>query len=309
MMRSSFLEGLGIAALAMALTAPVAHAIPEDDHKFLDREALTETLTVEEEAALVVAEKELFEAQQAFKMAEEDLDDAIALEEQRERELLDALKDLQDAIDAMADPADIEELTQDVADATRALEMAEGETIAAREDFIEAKASRDARAAVVIALEEEIEKTGLLVGELSDEQVFAMKRKLNGAIASGLLPLGIDSQHLQEILDGDFGKVRINAFLTAFQQRAIFERHAVRFEAKAAASGDSRFQDNADAMRDRGERQFDKFQDKADEIGAREAAKEARAAAQEAAKEATQSAIAEERRKGARGEAKGQGSS
>jgi hypothetical protein len=293
----------------MALTAPLAHAIPEDDHKFLDREALTEALTVEEEAALEVAEKELFEAQEAFEMAEKDLNEAIAAEEKREQELIDAEKALQNAIDAMDDPALIAELADDVTDAKAALELAEGKTMAARGNFITAKATRDAREAVVIAIEEEIEKTGLLVGELSEEQLFAMKKKLNGAIASGLLPLGIDSQHLQEILDGDFDKVQINAFVTAFQQRAIFARHAVRFEAKAAASGDSHFQDNADAMRERGERQFDKFRDKADEIGAREAAKEARGAAHEAAKEAAKSAIAEERRNGTRGEAKGQGSS
>jgi hypothetical protein len=298
---------MSIAVAAVALSATLAFAIPGEDHEFLDREALADTLTVEEKAALVVAEKELAEAQKVFLKAEEDLDKAIAAEEMRKKELMDAEKALQDAIDAGADPGVIEDLKEDVKTAAAALALAEKKTIAAQGLFDAAKKDRDAKAAVVLAINEEIEKTGKLVGELSDAQVFAMNRNLNSAIASGLLPLGINSEDLEKILAEEYDKVRINAFVTAFKQRAMFERHALHFEEKADDTGDSRFQDKADAMRDRGERQFDKFQEKADAIGARAAAAEARAAAREEAKEESKNAMAEERRKGARGEAKGQG--
>jgi hypothetical protein len=305
MMQSSLVRSLGIVAGVALLSVPLAFASAEDDHKFLDREALTEALTVEEVAALEVAERELAEAQQILDMAESELAIATATEGVRGQELSDAEQALQDEIDGAADPSVIEGLEQDVADAVTALEQAQGNTADAQATFDMAETDRNSRAAIVLAIEGEIEKTGQLVGELSDEQVFAMNRNLNSAIASGLLPLGINSEDLEEILAGDYDKVRINAFMTAFQQRAIFERHAARFEAK----DDAAFQDKADAMRDRGERQFDKFRDKADEIGARSADAEARRATREAAKEESKSAIAEERRNGARGAAKGQKSS
>ena len=307
MMQSSLIRSLGIVAGVALLSAPLAFAIPEDDHNFLDREALTDALTVEEQAALEVAEMELDEAQEFLDEAQSELDADTATEDLREGDLSDAEQALQDAIDEMADPSVIEELEQEVADANAALEEAQGKTAEAHAKFDIAEANRNAKAIIVAAIEEEIEKTGQLVDELSDEQVFAMNRNLNSAIASGLLPLGIDSEDLEEILSGDYGKVQINAFMQAFKQRAIFERHAARFEDKAES--DASFQTKADAMRDRGERQFDKFHDKVDAIGAKSAAAEARGATREAVKEETKSAIAEERRKGARGAAKGKESS
>ncbi len=257
-MRNQTVACLFVAAALLLFHTPGALAIPEDQ-KFLDREMLVETLTVEDEIARDLAAKELLEAEMK----------------------------LQDAIDTGAPEEEIEEL-----------EMA-----------VEAAGER------VTAIEQEIDRTEMLVDEMSDAQVFAMNRNFNSAISSGLLPLFVSADDLAEVVARDFDKRQINAFARSFMHRARFDRHAARFEAKAEATGDARFEAKAERADAKGEEMFDRVQSKIDRFdggaaSGQSAGKDAaKSAARDAAQQAAKAAAAEENRRGAPGAGKSKGNS
>jgi hypothetical protein len=128
---------------------------------------------------------------------------------------------------------------------------------------------------------DEIEGTEELVAALEDKQAFALLRSLNNAVKTGLLPLDLDVALLQRIIDEDFGSREIQALTNGFEQEARFELLAARFEARAEATGNDHFVENAERARDRGASQKEKFLARLDgpgsdaETGAREAAREA----------------------------------
>jgi hypothetical protein len=169
----------------------------------------------------------------------------------------------------------------------------------------------DDKAAIVQAIVDEIELTVALIDELSDEQVAALNRALHNAIQTGLVPFEIDSEHLQAILDGEYGVRQISHLITGFEKEARFERLAARFETRATETGNEKFLGHAERARAKGASEKEKFFDKIDgpATGAAEdgAGEDAKDAAKEAAKSEAKQAIAEERRFGARGAEKGKG--
>jgi hypothetical protein len=224
-----------------------------------------------------------------------------------------------------------------------AVQVAQVERDQAQQVFDAAEDVRDEKAAIVAAIEAEIELTEELVDALTDRQVFAMNRSLHNARVTDLTPFLIGSAELQAVLDGDYGNPAINALITGFEAEARFDRLAARFEEKAAMTGEDHFLEKAEFARAKAETQKQKFLDKSERLadvgkgrGAKElsrgqakrAASEAAAeaaqevaaetavdaasdavddAVQEAVKESARSAVAEERRAGAQGAAKGKG--
>ena len=287
---------LSILCGAVLGPASVAWAIPEE-HRFLDREAVTETLTIEDEAALEAAQVELDAAnvelaarEQTRDAAQAVLDAATADLTVKQQAVTDAQQALDAAIAASAPPEEIAALETAVTEATDAAAQAQQDVAAAQGTFDTAEAAVGAQAQVVAekqqivaGIGEEIERTGEIVDGLSNEQVFALGRNLNSAIKSGLLPLFISADDLQELADGNFGKQQINAFVRSFIQRARFEQHAVRFEAKGDLA-------KADRMRAKGQSQFEKFDAKIDRFGGEGLASEAQGEAKNAAKLAARDA-------------------
>jgi hypothetical protein len=325
------------AALLLALTAPSVRAIPED-HKFLDREAAVEVLTVEDEAALDIAKAELDAEETKLAGLEKIRDDAKVEFDAAEAELNSARMALdlaKDDLDRKEDeaarkdgayqnaplgtpPEDLASLKKAAEDAWAAADQAETDVMKAHDrvnaaepvfnekkdalavaqgDVDDQKLVVAAREMVVAGIEEEIERTGTYIEGLSEEQVFAFGRNFNSAIKSGLLPLLITADDLEEL--GDANKHQINAFARKFIHRARFESHAARVEAEGDLA-------KAEWFRAKGERMYQKFDAKIDRFdsGDEIAGAEARGAARNAARDAAKSAAQDAAKNAAQGEAK-----
>ena len=197
----------------------------------------------------------------------------------------------------------------DAAEAELADAQANGGDVAAAQAKVDAaQADVDAAQAKVDAAQAQVGGATAIVDQMSDDQVFALNRALNNAAHNGLGPLAFDPALLQRIIDEDLGNREIQQLTQGVELRARFEANAARFDAKADASGDSRFNDKADAMRERGAALEGKFLARLDDpsVDAADAASEAaRDASREAAREAKHAAK-ETAREAAR-EARGHG--
>jgi hypothetical protein len=165
-----------------------------------------------------------------------------------------------------------------------------GDVAAAQAKVDAAQADVDAAQAKVDTAQTQVGGATGLVDQMSDKQVFALNRALNNAAHNGLGPLAFDPALLQRIIDEDLGNREIQALTHAVELHARFDQHADRFDAKADASGDTKFNDKADAMRDRGETLEGKFLARLDDPSADAAAEAASDAAREAAREAKHAA-------------------
>jgi len=178
-----------------------------------------------------------------------------------------------------------------------------GDVAGAQAKVDAAQADIDAAQAKVDSAQAQVGGATGLVDQMSDDQVFALNRALNNAAHNGLGPLAFDPALLQRIIDEDLGTKEIQTLTHAVELHARFDQHADRFDAKADASGDARFSDKADAMRDRGATLEGKFlarldpsDDAADAAAeaagdaARDAAREARHAAKDAIRDAARDA-------------------
>lgn len=239
-----------------------------------------------------------------------DAEDAVAAAE-------DAVTAANDAVTAAA--AD----SQELADAQQALTDAEQDLTDAQGDLEQ----------TILDVDEETALVTELVGQLSEEQLFAFNRSLNNSLHN-VFPVELDADILQAAIDGEYDKRQINFLTKAYEEEAKFLSLAEKFDAKAEESGDDKFLEQAERMRERAESSKEMFlaridhdslnrvrQDVADNEAslahaeghpsheaAREAAHEARSAAREAAHEAREVAresARENARENAREHAKG----
>ena len=281
--------------LSMAVASPVfseEDATESDLQKFAGTELLVQTLTADDQAVLDAATEDapdLTEAEQAVTDAATTVNEAIAAQE-----------DLADD----ATEEDIAAAQQAVDDANLALEDANLELQAA-EDAEEQLATLQGDVAAEIAATEE------LVGELSEEQVIALNRSLNNA-ADGKLLVDIDTEDLQQVIDGEYNNLQINAFTQSFEQEARFLQKADRFTSKYEETGNEKFLDHATRMEERGETQKAKFAEHIDRFAnspsteaGQLAKQEAKASAKSAAKESAQGAAKQAAKGAAKQAAKG----
>ena len=298
------------AVLVIATGAGLAAAPSAGATDFSDRELLTETLTLDEQEPLA-------EAQAEFAVAEAELQEALADEAAAAaaaatatEELALAEAELQAALaEVPQDPARIAAAELDVDAKTAASELANAAAEAAAAEADAKQIVHDEKLAVVQAIETEIAHTGELVGELSAKQVHDLNASLQNARKTGLLPLDLDAEHVQAILDGNYGTREIHALTNAYEQEARFDRLALHFAERFEATGREHFQDQADRFAARGDEQQAKFLEKIDRFVEQDAQGEAREAAKDAAAEAraaAKEAAAEERSDHGRHLAKGQ---
>ena len=284
-------------ASAALLLAPAAWANP-DDHRFLDREALVETLTVEDEAVLEIAETELEaeevvlaglaeileDAKTEFDAAEMELDEAAkALDlakdavEMKGMELLDALMALQNAIDMGSPAEEIERLAMAAADAADAVEIANGEEMKAQAhfdmaemDFGEKKDAFEMAEANVDDQIEIVETAEMVVAEIEEEieRTETFVEELSDAQVFAFrrnFNSAINSGLLPLLITADdlegLGLDANKLQINAFARSFM---HRSRFEGHAArfdADGDLA---KAEWFRGKGERMFQKFDSKID---------------------------------------------
>jgi hypothetical protein len=275
-----------ILLFALAAALPLAAQATEGgDPRFLDRELLTETLTLDEQKPLELAQAELASAETELQAAEAERDAAQMAVNDAQTALDTANTNLQAAEDALQlDPtnpdlqAAVDAAMNAVLEAENALQTANDTFDAKQATVVEKQGVVDAKTAAVQAIQDEIALTGELVNQLSDKQVIALNSALHSAYQTGLLPFDIDSAWLQRIIDENLGTGAIHQLVQAYAQDARFERLAARFDAKALDTGDAKFTAKAEAARDKGSAQFDKFVAKVDAASAREAVKEERMA-------------------------------
>lgn len=275
---------------AMAVGVPYGAALAEDgasNDVFYDKTRLIDTAMTDDQAELDVAQAAAASAQAALDAANADLS---AIQDQIAGLSADdpSLTDLQAQADALQDKIDNELST--------ALSEAQGE-------LSETQAGFDAEQALLASE----------VDNLSGDQLFAFNRSLNNAVAQGLI-VDLDAEDLQAAIDGDYDKHQINALTKALEEEAKFLSRADMFEQKAADTGDVKFLEKADKMRDRAEERKEHFLAKIEDDhdsdhddaqaakDARDAAKAANEAARETAKE--QREIAREAAKDAQEAAK-----
>jgi hypothetical protein len=226
--------------------------------------------------ALAAADEALMEANDSVATAQSDLDEAnealedgieqglmgddlaplVAAVEEAEEDLSMATTEAQEASDA----ADEAQMASD--DANMAVADSQQVVDAAEEVVDASEMTRDDAAEVVAAINEEIDGTEEFVDGLDDRTVFALNRSLNNAVRTGLLPLDIDLDELNRIVDEDFGNGEIQQLTQAFEVEARFEQLAARFDAKAEATGRDQFAVNADRARNRGQERKDSFLDR-----------------------------------------------
>jgi predicted nucleic acid-binding Zn-ribbon protein len=263
--------------------------------------AAAEALLSEAQELLAAEQAELIAAEEAAAAADEAVTSAETI-------LAEAETALQQGIDDGVPEQQVADLEQAVTDAEEALAMAQAdateaadavaaaeEDVAAAEmDVADAQSEVDTVNAAVMEAEaavqailDEIEGTEELVAAMSDKQVFALYRSLNNAIQTGLLPLDLDVEMLQRIVDENLGNREIQALTNGFEQEARFEMLAMRFEAKAEATGDDQFLDKADRARGKGAAQKEKFLARLDGPGHSATSEAATAAAKQALEEST----------------------
>jgi hypothetical protein len=184
--------------------------------------------------------------------------------------------------------AELASAAEDLATAQAAYDAAllsgDPDAIAAAQTELTARqADYDAKLAAVEAIEAELALTAELVNQLSAKQVHDLNAALQNARKTGLLPLDLDAAQLQAVLDGSYGTREIHALIDAYEARARFDRVALRFVDRYAATGNPHFQAQADRFAAKGLAQEAKFLAKLDRFAAQEARQEAREAAHEAA--------------------------
>jgi len=272
--------------LTIAMGAGLAAAPSAGATDFSDRDLLTETLTLDEQAPLAEAQAELDLAESEL-IAARELESSTAMAAEGTAEALRLAKDELDA--ALAedpqDPARVEAAQADVLLKMEADRIAQEAAAAAAGAATEKQGVYDMKLAAVEAIESEIAQTGALVGELSAKQVHDLNASLQNARKTGLLPLDLDASHLQAILDGGYGTREIHALTNAYEQQARFDRIALRFVERSEATGRDHFEEQADRFEARGAAQSEKFLEKLDRFEAQDAAAEAREAARQAAAE------------------------
>lgn len=278
-----------IIALSISLAvATVATTTYAENQKFYDRESLITTLTVDDQAELDAATANFEAASVAVDDAQAALDtanlaladfEASARDALAEAELLQA--EAQSALDTASATATAEEMTAlqtaleeavlAVSEATQALEALD--TTELQEEVTAAQGSLEDALSIQSAAETELEiiqaefdATGTLVGELSEDQVFALNRSLNNAVKSNLI-VDFDSEQLQMLLDGSYDKRQINALTQALEQSARFELKAEALLAEYEATGDEELLREAEHMQAKGESQEQKFLAKVDRFG------------------------------------------
>ena len=104
------------------------------------------------------------------------------------------------------------------------------------------------------------------VADLTEEQLFALNRSLNNATNNGLI-VDLDSEYMQDLLDGNYNKQQINSLTKALEEEAKFDKLSDKFASKYDATGNDKFLDKADMMSLKGEGQKDKFLAKVDKFG------------------------------------------
>jgi len=270
-----------LVAVSVLALAPQAFATD-----FTDRDLLTDLLTLDEQAALPAAEDALDDAQGDFDAA------AAAATEA-----------------GMAAKMAAEELAQGIEDGLMGEELKALE-IAAAAALVEAglksaaadsaEGALDDAQGVVDAINEEIDGTEEFVENLDDKSAFALNRSLNNAVKSGLMPLDIDLDVLQRIIDEDLGNGEIQKLTHAYEMEARFERLAARFDDRDA----EKFASQADRARSKGQSSRDKFLGQiGDGSGDDESGDEVTAAAKDQANKAAGDAAREIARGKARGHA------
>lgn len=104
------------------------------------------------------------------------------------------------------------------------------------------------------------------IAELTEEQLFALNRSLNNATNNGLI-VDLNSDYMQDLLDGNYNKQQINSLTKALEEEAKFDKLSDKFAAKYDLTGNDKFSDKADMMSLKGDRQKDKFLGKVDKFG------------------------------------------
>ena len=161
------------------------------------------------------------------------------------------------------------------------------------------------------AIAKSIEDLPGLVEQLTEEQLFALNRSLNNATNNGLI-VDLNSEYMEMLIDGEYNKQQINALTKALEEEAKFNKLSDKFADKYELTGKEHFQDKADMMSAKGERQKDKFMakiDKFDRSGLEtdhkdKAKKAARDSAKSAARGASKNSARKEAKRAAKNEAK-----
>jgi len=301
---------LMIAVLMIGMGAGLAAAPSAGATDFSDRELLTETLTLDEQEPLAEAQAELAVAEEALLAARELEATTASAAASAAEALATAEQELEAALaETPQNPDRIAAAEAEVGARTEASQIATDAANAAAAEAAAKQIVFDERLGVVQAIETEIAHTGELVGELSAKQVHDLNASLQNARKTGLLPLDLDAEQLQAILDGGYGTREIHALTNAYEQEARFDRLALRFAERFEATGRGHFQDQADLFAARGDEQKAKFLEKIDRFVEQDAQGEAREAAKDAAadaRDAAREAAAEERSDQGRHLAKGQ---
>ena len=276
---------------------PTVEEEPEEGpelQKFSDAERLINTLTADDQAALDA----VTEAAAAVEAAAEAVTDATG-----------SFDDALEAQEGLAEDATEEEIAA-------AQEAVDDASVALEEAQLALKTSEDAHADLPETgdIEGEIAATEELVGQLTEEQIFALNRSLNSA-ADGKLLVDIDAEDLQLVLDGNYNNLQINAFTQAYLQEARFQLKSDRFTSKYEETGNEKFLDQAARMEDRGASQKSKFEAKIDrfnnspsteaaQLAKQEAKSAAKSTAKETAKGAAKGAAKQAAKQAAKGAAK-----
>jgi len=203
----------------------------------------------------------------------------------QEEKVTQAEEDLKDAEDALANAPD---------DAT------EDELKALQEAVDDAQAEKDE---AVANLDEEKEKLPEQISELSEEQLFALNRSLNNATNNGLI-VDLNSEYMQELLDGDYNKQQINSLTKALEEEAKFDKLSDKFTDKYELTGNEKFLDKADMMTSKGEWKKDKFLAKIDKFDRSDVEVEQQDKAKKTARNNAKSTVRDVSKNSARKEAK-----
>ncbi|MCU7799553.1 MAG: hypothetical protein KZQ70_05255 [gamma proteobacterium symbiont of Lucinoma myriamae] len=162
---------------------------------------------------------------------------------------------------------------------------------------------KDARDLAVENFEEEKNKLTEQIAELSEEQLFALNRSLNNATNNGLI-VDLNSEYMQDLLDGNYNKQQINSLTKALEEEAKFDKLSDKFTSKYDLTGNEKFSDKADMMTAKGERQKDKFLAKVDKFDRNDLDVEHQNKARKAARDSAKSTARDASKNSARKDAK-----
>lgn len=215
---ASMIAFAGVRA-ADGVDEPAVASVPETGSlEFLDRDRLTDTLMADEQA---------------------EVDTAEANAEAAETVLIDA-------------EADLEALTGQISD------LPPGDpgraTMEARADELERRIETRLRLAAILAntaFEEAAvafdDELAIISGQVHDmplDTLTAFNRALRHPAAQGLL-VDLDSDLIQEALDGAYDRRQINALVRTLESEARLAAHARHLTTKSAETGDAQFLEKA----------------------------------------------------------------